>query len=177
MTFINKINNEENNEDNNKDNNKLVLEKYNLRWYNFFTWWILIWFIFYKIRLVKYSPFYAYIFILSFISILLPYQVYILLKNIKKKNIKNIPYRNYLFFMGFIMIVLLTDILPIFFCENKIDKGSVLLFLGLLLSYMIFMDEKKISVLRHYFELELKIFLKNYTNEDIFKNIQYFLGN
>ena len=152
----------------------------NIVWYQFFTLWTLILFILYKLNILPYSPYYVYAFIIVFIFSIFIYKLAIALINKFQKNEPLIPENNektnYTYFIILLVFIFFADLLPIFFCKRELSKEGLLFFLTIFLVYMIYMESKKIGVLDHYFNMNLKIFFRHYSRKQIRKNLKYFLG-
>lgn len=138
------------------------MTKINLIWYNFFSWWVFVWFIFHKLGMIPYNPYIIYIIIYIFLF----YKLGLFLIN-KEYNIK--PNFNILIIIGIIIIII--DIIPIFFLKRKIDIDSIIFSLVLALVYILFMTIRKINIKKIYDNVSYKNIMLNYNSEDILKAI------
>ena len=145
------------------------MEDIELRWYYYYSWWIFIWFIFFKIGILNYSPYITYILVIIYLSIKSIQQIPIfndIIKNYFKKPDLNLRVIIYWF-----IIVLFIDILPFFLLERDFDKKTVFLNGLLFLIYILFMESKNISILNHYSISKFKKIINNYTGEEFLEGI------
>ena len=104
-----------------------------LSWYYYFSWWIFIWFLLFKSKLTKISPYPIYLLIFIFVIIKLIKDSLVLLLNKKKQQIK---YKNTL--IVYLSILLVVDILPFLLLRYSITNKSLLVTFILTLMYTIF---------------------------------------
>ena len=137
----------------------------NLTWYYYFSYWNFIWFLLFKMGLIKYSPYFVYVLIITFI--LLKFLRDIFFFNFKdRKEIRNKDLVLTWFLLSFIV-----DIIPFFFLDKQLDKESIYFTVLLGLIYVTFMNKSNINVIDHYSvvnyrelsdKYDLKTFLKNF---------------
>lgn len=104
-----------------------------LSWYYYFSWWIFIWFLLFKSKLTKISPYPIYLLIFIFVIIKLIKDSLVLLLNKKEQKIK---YKNTL--IVYLLILLVVDILPFLLLRYSITNKSLLVTFILTLMYIIF---------------------------------------
>lgn len=104
-----------------------------LSWYYYFSWWIFIWFLLFKSKLTKISPYPIYLVIFIFVIIKLIKDSIVLLLNKKEQQIK---YKNTL--IVYLLILLVVDILPFLLLRYSITKKSLLVTFIIMLMYIIF---------------------------------------
>jgi len=137
----------------------------NLTWYYYFSYWIFIWFLIFKMGLIKYSPYFVYVLTVTFIMLKFFRDIFYF--NFKdKKEIKNKD-----LILAWFLLVLILDIIPFFFLDKQLDKESIYFTVLLALVYVIFMNKSNINVIDHYAvvnyrelsdKYDLKTFLKNF---------------
>ena len=88
-----------------------------LKWYTFFSWWIFIWFILFKLKIISFSPFLMYVFVLIYITISILENLF----NLTKKDLFNKNFNAVIFWL---IIIILIDICPIFFLKPIINLES-----------------------------------------------------
>ena len=137
----------------------------NLRWYYYLSYWIFIWFILFKLDLIKYSPYVFYIFILFYFSIKILQAIPKIFK--KKKN----KTKNFNTIIVWFIIIFIDDILPIIFLKKQIDEKSIYISLIIIILYIIFMNLNKINILDHYSISNFNIIVDNYTAKEFLKKI------
>ena len=135
-----------------------------LSWYYYFSYWIFIWFLTFKMGLIKYSPYFVYVLTVTFIMLKFFRDIFYF--NFKdKKGIKNKD-----LILAWFLLVLILDIIPFFFLDKQLDKESIYFTVLLALVYVIFMNKSNINVIDHYVvvnyrelsdKYDLKTFLKN----------------
>ena len=128
------------------------MNKPDLKWYNFFSWWVFIWFILYKLNVIPYNPFFVYV----IIYIYLLYRCIIFIINKEYKNKGNLFVS---FFIGLILLVV--DLLPIFFVKHEIKLESVMFSLLLGLIYILVMSVRNINILDFYNNVSYKNIMLN----------------
>ena len=136
-----------------------------LTWYYYFSYWIFIWFLIFKMGLIKYSPYFVYVLTVTFIMLKFFRDIFYF--NFKdKKEIKNKD-----LFLAWFLLALILDIIPFFFLDKQLDKESIYFTVLLALVYVIFMNKSNINVIDHYAvvnyrelsdKYDLKTFLKNF---------------
>ena len=137
----------------------------NLTWYYYFSYWIFIWFLIFKMGLIKYSPYFVYVLTVTFIMLKFFRDIFYF--NFKdKKEIKNKD-----LILAWFLLALILDIIPFFFLDKQLDKESIYFTVLLALVYVIFMNKSNINVIDHYAvvnyrelsdKYDLKTFLKNF---------------
>ena len=136
-----------------------------LTWYYYFSYWIFIWFLTFKMGLIKYSPYFVYVLTITFIMLKFFRDIFYF--NFKdKKEIKNKD-----LILAWFLLALILDIIPFFFLDKQLDKESIYFTVLLALVYVIFMNKSNINVIDHYAvvnyrelsdKYDLKTFLKNF---------------
>ena len=136
-----------------------------LTWYYYFSYWIFIWFLIFKMGLIKYSPYFVYVLTVTFIMLKFFRDIFYF--NFKdKKEIKNKD-----LILAWFLLALILDIIPFFFLDKQLDKESIYFTVLLALVYVIFMNKSNINVIDHYAvvnyrelsdKYDLKTFLKNF---------------
>jgi len=100
-------------------------------WYHYYSYWIFIWFILYKIKIIKYQPSFNYILASLFVTMCM------LLSVIKHKNNNPEIYKIYLVKS---VISLITDYIPIYFLlPFKLDTTTFYINLVVFIIYLLFM--------------------------------------
>ena len=89
-----------------------------------------IWFILYKLNYIKQSPFIAYLFILI-------YMISKILNNIYKIQNTNVKY--YQTIILYSCIIIIVDIIPLFYMSYEITLISITYFIVIFILYLIFM--------------------------------------
>lgn len=116
----------------------------NLTWYYYFSYWIFIWFLIFKMGLIKYSPYLIYFLTVTFILIKFLRDIFYF--NFKdKKEIKN---KDLVLF--WFLLILILDIIPFFYLDKQLDKESIYFTVLLVLIYVIFMNKSNINIIDHY---------------------------
>ena len=114
----------------------------NLKFYNFFSYWMIIWFVLFKINCLPYSPYLIYLCVAYGISIKAIYEIILLIKNNTRVN-------KLLFTLYFVLLFII-DILPIYLLEPDYSKSSIIFTLVLLLIYCIIMDLQDKNIINQY---------------------------
>lgn len=101
----------------------------------FYSYWIFAWFILYKLKYIKQSPYIAYLLLTTygFIRII---QTIEYIGNGKSTSDTNIN-KNYDTYLLLILIIFYVDILPIFYIKHEITLYSTIIFIGTLLLYFV----------------------------------------
>ena len=80
-----------------------------ITWYYYFSWWIFIWFILFKLNIIKYSPYMVYLLAISYIICKITIEsIYFIF--IDKEKIKN-----YSVILAWLILVTIIDIIPFFY--------------------------------------------------------------
>ena len=133
-----------------------------ISWYTYFSWWIFIWFIIFKLGLTNFSPYLIYFFVIWFIA--LKFIKYII--NYYKGNIKKLD-----ILLCWFSLVLIIDIMPFFYLDKNVNKESIL-FTGILgLIYCLLMDSKNINIINHYSIENYKKFEQKFHLHNLLKNV------
>ena len=128
-----------------------------LRWYYFVSYWIFIWFILFKLNLIKYSPYLIYLCIVIYITIKL--SIFFFNYKIKKKfKIQN---KNVLYLLLFLILVI--DITPFFLLKKEINNESTIFTLILIAIYLFTMIQLDVDIYKLYIKLNCKKLLDDYT--------------
>ena len=136
-----------------------------LTWYTYFSWWIFIWFLFFKLGLTRLSPYLIYLcvvfFILfKFIRDLVHFTFY------DKKKVKN-----YGIILSWFIFVILLDIVPFFYLKKQIDKESIFFTLFLGLAYCLMMNIWKLNIINHYTVMNYREISDRFTTESFFRGV------
>ena len=136
-----------------------------LTWYTYFSWWIFIWFLFFKAGLTNFTPYPIYCFVVVFILL---------------KFIRDIIYftfyddkkiKNYDLILGWVLFIIALDIIPFFFLKPRIDKESILFTLLLGLLYCFCMEKWRINIINHYTVLNYRELSDKYTLDSFYKEV------
>ena len=136
-----------------------------LKFYNFFSYWMIIWFVMFKINIIHYSPYLIYLCVAYGITIKAIYELILLIKN--KTQV------NKLLFVMYFLLLLVIDIIPIYFLEPDYSNSSIIYTLTLLLIYCVIMDLQNKNIINQYTQVvfsKLNNKIKSITN-DFFKKI------
>ena len=135
-------------------------EKPIITWYTFFSWWIFIWFILYKLKLIVYSPFMIYIIVFLYVLLKILQHLFILKK-------EDYQHKNFSSALIWLLIAVVIDILPIFYLKPVINLESFIFTLFLMGIYVIMMTKMKINVINHYINLDMKTLMKNFKTKEL----------
>jgi len=135
-----------------------------LKWYTFFSWWIFIWFVLFKLKIIGFSPFLMYIFVVIYITIKL-------LENLFNLRIEDLFHKNFSSVIYWLIIIILIDICPIFFLEPIINLESIKFTILLTIVYISMMNCLNINIIKHYSDVNLKSIMKNYDSKELFRKI------
>ena len=135
-----------------------------LKWYTFFSWWIFIWFVLFKLKIIGFSPFLMYIFVVIYITIKL-------LENLFNLRIEDLFHKNFSSVIYWLIIIILIDICPIFFLEPIINLESIKFTILLTIVYISMMNSLNINIIKHYSDVNLKSIMKNYDSEELLRKI------
>ena len=136
----------------------------NLTWYYYFSYWIFIWFLIFKMGLIKYSPYFVYVLTVTFIMLKFFRDIFYF--NFKdKKEIKNKD-----LILAWFLLALILDIIPFFFLDKQLDKESIYFTVLLALVYVIFMNKSNINVIDHYAVVNYRELSDNYDLKTFLKN-------
>ena len=137
-----------------------------LKWYTFFSWWIFIWFILFKLKIISFSPFLMYIFVVVYITIKI-------LHNLFNLRIKDLFHRNFNSVIYWLIIIILIDILPIFFLEPIINLESISFTILISIVYISMMNSLNINIINHYSNVNVKSILKHYDSKKLFRSMLF----
>jgi hypothetical protein len=135
-----------------------------ISWYTYFSWWLFLWFLLFKINIIKHSPYLIYRFVLIYVF-------YKIIEQYLKKNEKNINYSKIKNAYIWIIIVFIIDVLPIFFLKRNITIESIYFTIGLLIIYILMMIYLGIDIIKHYKQLDLIKISENYTPKQFIKEM------
>ena len=135
-----------------------------LKWYTFFSWWIFIWFVLFKLNIISFSPFLMYIFVVIYITIKL-------IENLFNLRIEDLFHKNFTSVIYWLIIIILIDICPIFFLEPIINLESIKFTILLTIVYISMMNSLNINIIKHYSDVNLKSIMKNYDSEELLRKI------
>lgn len=113
-----------------------------LKFYNFFSYWMIIWFVLFKINIIHYSPYLIYLGVAYFITIKAIHELIVLIK----KNTR--VYKKLL--ISYLILIFIIDIIPVYFLEPDYSNSSVIFTLTLLLIYFVFMELQNKNVINQY---------------------------
>lgn len=113
-----------------------------LKFYNFFSYWLILWFVLFKINVIQYSPYLIYLFVSYGITLKAIYELILLIKDKTQVN-------KLLFVMYFVLLIII-DIVPIYLLEPDYSKSSIIFTLILLLLYCIIMDLQNKNIINQY---------------------------
>jgi len=114
----------------------------NIKIYNFFSYWMAVWFILLKLKLIPYSPYLIYFCVAYGITLKTVYEYTLLIKN--KTNV------NKKLFVLYSLLTLIVYIFPIYFLQPDYSKSSIIFTLILLLLYCIIMDLQNKNIINQY---------------------------
>ena len=135
-----------------------------LKWYTFFSWWIFIWFILFKLKIISFSPFLMYIFVVAYITTKF-------IQNLFNLRIEDLFHKNFSSVIYWSIIIIIIDIVPIFFLEPIINLESVSFTILLTIVYISMMNCLNINIINHYANVNLKSILKNYDSKELLRKI------
>jgi hypothetical protein len=136
-----------------------------ITWYYYFSWWIFIWFILFKLNIIKYSPYMVYLLAISYIICKITIEsIYFIF--IDKEKIKN-----YSVILAWLILVTIIDIIPFFYLKKQTNIESIIFSLILVLIYLLYMKSIKVNVIDLYFSLFYRKLSDKYTLKTIFENI------
>jgi hypothetical protein len=124
-------------------------------WYYYFSWWIFIWFLLYKMKVIKYSPFLIYLFASIYVLIKLFVNTYRYFMNNYTLSFNNVKVLLLLFFIIFVI-----DFLPFIVLKKDVNTESTIFTLVLLILYLMFVQYNNKSVIDIYTQLNIKSLLK-----------------
>ena len=113
-----------------------------LKFYNFFSYWMIIWFVLFKINIIHYSPYLIYLGVSYFITIKAIHELIVLIK----KNTR--VYKKLL--ISYLILIFIIDIIPVYFLEPDYSNSSIIFTLTLLLIYFVFMELQNKNVINQY---------------------------
>lgn len=137
-----------------------------LEWYTFFSCWVFIWFILFKLKIISSSPFLMYIFVVIFITIKI-------LHNLFNLRIKDLFHRNFNSVIYRLIIIIIIDILPIFFLEPIINLASISFTVLLSIVYISMMNSLNINIINHYSNVNVKSILKHFDSKKLFRSMLF----
>ena len=135
-----------------------------LKWYTFFSWWIFIWFVLFKLKIIGFSPFLMYIFVVTYITIKL-------LENLFNLRIEDLFHKNFTSVIYWLIIIILIDVCPIFFLEPIINLESISFTILLSIVYISMMNCLNINIIKHYSDVNVKSILKNYDSKELLRKM------
>ena len=136
-----------------------------LAWYTYFSWWVFIWFLIFKMNLTTFSPYLVYLGVVTFIFL---------------KFVRDVVYftyydeekvKNYDLILAWFLLVLVLDIIPFFYLEKQIDKESIFFTLFLGFAYCLMMNIWKINIIDHYAVMNYRELSDKYTTKSFFKEV------
>ena len=156
-----------------------------LTWYTYFSYWVFIWFLIFKMGIVEYSPYLIYLGIVIFISVKLLRDIWYYnfkdtnkiknnkIKNNKIKNnkIKNNKIKNNDVIISWVFTILVVDIIPFFYLERNLGKESIIFTLILGAIYISVMNSLNINIISHYSVMNYREIEDNYTMKTFWKEL------
>ena len=137
----------------------------NLTWYYYFSYWNFIWFLLFKMGLIKYSPYFVYVLAVTFIMLKFFRDIFYF--NFKdEKEIKNKE-----IILAWFLLILILDIIPFFYLDKQLDKESIYFTVLLALIYVTFMNKSNINVIDHYAVVNYRELSDNYDLKTFIKEI------
>ena len=136
-----------------------------LTWYTYFSYWVFIWFLIFKMGIVKYSPYLIYLGIVIFISVKL-------LRDIWYYNFKDTnKIKNNDVIISWVFTILVVDIIPFFYLERNLGKESIIFTLILGAIYISVMNSLNINIISHYSVMNYREIEDNYTMKTFWKEL------
>jgi len=136
-----------------------------LTWYYYFSWWIFIWFILFKLNIIKYSPYLVYLLAVTYIIFKISTEaLYFIFYD-------NRPLKNYDVIIGWLVIVFIIDILPFFYLKKQTDKNTIIFTLGVILVYLLYMRYLGINIFELYLIIIQRKLSDRYTLDTFIKEI------
>ena len=141
-----------------------------LTWYTYFSYWVFIWFLIFKMGIVEYSPYLIYLGIVIFISVKLLRDIWYY--NFKDTNkIKNNKIKNNDVIISWVFTILVVDIIPFFYLERNLGKESIIFTLILGAIYISVMNSLNINIISHYSVMNYREIEDNYTMKTFWKEL------
>ena len=136
-----------------------------LAWYTYFSWWVFIWFIIFKLGFTKLSPYLIYVFIVVFILFkFLRDLIYITFYD--EKEIKN-----YESILIWVLNVIILDLIPPFYLERQIDSESIFFTLLLALVYCSLMNKWNYNIIKHYTIMNYREISDRFTTKSFIEGV------
>ena len=136
-----------------------------LTWYTYFSWWVFIWFLVFKMGLTQLSPYLIYCGVFVFIILKLTRDI-VHFTFYDEEKIKN-----YDLILAWVFLIILIDILPFLNLKKQIDKESIFFTLFLGLTYCLMMNIWKINIINHYTIMNYREISDRFTRESFFKGV------
>ena len=149
----------------------------NIVWHKYFSYWIFIWFVLYLGGIITYNPFPIYLLVLIYIIIKIIYLFLILYVLPKKKTIQKFLEKKIekKIIIICVILILIIDILPLFFLKPEFKKIDFLFGSVIFLIYLMYINYLQINFFSHYFRvLEFKQnVLEKYTPSEFIHQVIY----
>jgi len=146
-----------------------------LTWYTYFSYWVFIWFLIFKMGIVEYSPYLIYLGIVIFISVKLLRDIWYYnfkdTNKIKNNKIKNNKIKNNDVIISWVFTILVVDIIPFFYLERNLGKESIIFTLILGAIYISVMNSLNINIISHYSVMNYREIEDNYTMKTFWKEL------
>lgn len=136
-----------------------------LAWYTYFSWWVFIWFLIFKMNLTDLSPYLVYLGVVTFIFFKFSRDI-IYFTYYDEDKVKNFD-----LILAWVLFVLVLDIIPFFYLEKQIDVESIFFTLFLGLAYCMMMNIWKINIKDHYAVINYRELSDKYTTKSFFKAV------
>ena len=136
-----------------------------LTWYTYFSWWIFVWFLTFKLGITNLSPYLVYLCVVFFILFKFIRDIFYFTFYDKKKI------KNYDLILAWFIFVLLLDIVPFFYLEKQIDKESIFFTLFLGFVYCLMMNIWKLNIINHYMIMNYREISDRFTTESFFRGV------
>lgn len=138
------------------------MEINNYKWYTCLSYYSFFWFILFKLGLININPTPIYLVIVLYLIIQIVNFIISILKKIFKGKDENDKRKlNSKILLLFLILLLITDIIPLFFIPYYVDKYNILFSLLIIFTYLLFMKYYNINVWIHYFDLGSKFYHSN----------------
>ena len=136
-----------------------------LNWYYFFSYWVFIWFILFKLGLLNSSPYFLYIIVFTFIV-----SREIIKRLVDQKKSRKVYKYNESVFTWYILMIIV-DIIPFLLLEKDIGKNSLLTSFFLVIGYLIFNSLNNINLLDQYIYFDVQYVGDNLSLKNLLKAI------
>ncbi len=150
---------------NNSMNNSM--NKFDLNWYYYFSYWVFIWFIIFKLGVTNLSPYFIYLLVFSFIVIRYIYRI--TTKYSHKQESKQIKYPGSV--ITWTLLILIVDIIPFLVLKRKLDPNSLLFTAFITIFYIVFMALSQKNLIHQYIHLDKNYIGNKFTTNKLLAEI------